>query len=154
MKKTTIAAVTLIAVGVLSVWKPGIGTGVDRRSAITAPDVATQKIVAPITEVLNGHSKQANTLAVFYFEASETIRREGKAGGRIVKTKSHLRIFCKRAATLRFQEVFKKVPGLAEAVHGGNGALSKILGLKSGPLDHGKAADALHAVAWACQEAT
>lgn len=153
MKTTTITAVVLIAIGVLSVWKPSL-PGPVPVPVIDAPSVSLQALVKPIIEILNDSRshRQASILAAFYFEASEIIRRDGN-NERIVKTGSHLRTFCERAATLRFQGVFSKVPGLAEAIHGGDGALPKILGLDPGPIDHEKSADALHAVAWACQEA-
>lgn len=151
MKTTTIAAVVLIAIGVLSVWKPSL-PGPSPAPNIDPPSVSLRTLVAPITKVLDGHPKQAKVLTAFYYEASNTIRRDGN-NEQIVKTGSHLRAFCNRAATLRFAGSFKKVPGLAAAIHGENGALPKILGLDPGPLDHEKAADALHAVAWACQEA-
>ncbi len=151
MKTTTIAAIVLIAAGTLSVWKSGL-PGPSPMPDIKPPSVSLQALVGPITEILNGHPEQANILASFYFEASETIRRDGR-NDRIIRTKDHLRTFGERAITLRFQGIFREVFGLAEAIHGGDGALSKILGLEAGQLDHMKAADALHAVAWACQEA-
>jgi hypothetical protein len=64
-----------------------------------------------------------------------------------------LRTFCERAVTLRFQGAFAKVPGLADAIHGPNGALAKLLQLEVSELDHAKAAAAMDAVAWACREA-
>ena len=113
--------------------------------------VELRSLVGLITEVLNGYPNQARVLSSFYFEASKTVRRDG-GNARIIKTNNHLRTFGERAVTLRFQGMFQKVPGLSEAIHGGGGFLSEILGLDPGPLDHEKAADALHAVAWACQE--
>jgi hypothetical protein len=70
-----------------------------------------------------------------------------------VKNTSHLRTFCENAVTLRFQGAFQTISGLADAIHGSNGALAKLLTLDVVELDHAKAADALDAVAWACQEA-
>ncbi len=152
MKTSTITAIVLIAVGVFSVWRLNLN-GPTPIPNIDAPSVANQQIVAPITSLLKGNKKQSCVLSAFYFEASKTLRRDGN-GEKIIKTKSHFRTFCKRAATLRFQGIFKSIPGLADAIHGKDGALSKILGLEAEMLDHEKTADALHAIAWACQEAT
>ena len=154
MKTSTIIAVILIAIGVIFILRPN-SDGPTPTPNIDAPSVANQQIVAPITRLLNNSRshRQAGILAAFYLEASETIRRDGN-NERIIKTKNHLRTFCERTATLRFQGIFKSVPGLAATIHGKDGALSKILGLEAGMLDHNKTADALHAIAWACQEAT
>lgn len=151
MKTSTIIASVLIAASVLSVWKPNLNVPTPTPD-IESPSVANQQIVAPITELLKGNKKQSRVLSAFYFEASKTLRRDGN-GEKIIKTKSHFRTFCERAATLRFQGIFKSVPGLADAIHGKNGALAKIIGLEAGLLDHEKSANALHAIAWACQEA-
>ncbi len=148
-----VLAAILLTYGALSIWKPGL-PGPEPAPKIITPAVVLQDIVKPITELLNdnGSHGQASILAAFYFEASKTIRRDGNHG-RILKTKDHLRTFCVRAATLRFQGIFKGVPGLSATIHGKDGVLSKIIGLEAGVLDHEKSADALHAVAWACQEA-
>ncbi len=145
----TIAAIVLISLGMFSIWSPEADRPLP---TIEPPTVALQKVVAPITEVLNGYPEQASILKEFYFEASETIRRDGQ-GEKVIQTKSNLRTFCKRSATLRFQGMFEKVHGLADVTFGNDGALSLVLGLKPGQLDHEKAADAFYAVAWACQEA-
>ncbi len=153
MNKTTIAAILIIAIGAFSFWKSD-SSGEESTPEISAPTASLQEIVQPITKLLNDNKshKQASILAAFYFETGETIQRD-EENEQILKTKNHLRTFCERSATLRFQGIFSKVPGLAEAIHGGDGALSKILRLKAGQLDHKKAADAFHAIAWACQEA-
>ena len=153
MKTSTIIASVLIAASVLSVWKPNLRNPNDIID-IDEPAASLRIVVGPIRKLLNnnGSRGQAGILATFYFEASETILRDSNHG-RILKTKNHLRTFCERAATLRFQGIFKSVPGLADAIHGENGALAKIIGLEAGLLDHEKSANALHAIAWACQEA-
>lgn len=121
-------------------------------AAISPPTTEVQRVVAPVTAALAGHRDEARQLAAFYHSAAETVRRDG-AGAKVIKSTAHLRTFCERAATFRFQGAFQKVPGLAAAVHGPDGALAKLLGLEVAELQHGKAADALDAVAWACQEA-
>lgn len=146
-----VIAAILLTYGVLSVWKPDL-SGPAPTPEITPPSVSLQALVGPITEVLSGHKEQAKVLAGFYLESSKIIRRDGQ-NGKIIKTKYHLKLFLERAATIRFKGAFQKIHGLSESVHGSKGVLSKILGLESGVLDHAKAADALHAVAWACQEA-
>lgn len=151
MNRTTIIAAVLIAFGVLSVWKPSL-KGPDDIPDINAPSASLQVMVKLITELLNGHSEQARILAEFYFESSKTIRRDGQ-NEKIIKTKHTLKLFLERAATLRFAGTFQEIHGLADVIHGEDGALAKIVGLEAGLLDHEKSADALHAVAWACQEA-
>ncbi|HDZ26234.1 hypothetical protein LCGC14_0809500 [marine sediment metagenome] len=151
MKPTTITAIVLVTFGVFSILRSGQAKP-DQVPALDAPSAELQVIVKPITEVLNGYPKQASVLSSFYLEASKTIRRDGR-NAKIIRSKNHLRTFGDRAVTLRFQEIFQKVPGLSKAIHGKSGALSQVLGLDPGPLDHEKTADAFYAVAWACQEA-
>jgi len=150
MKPITIFAVVLVAAGSLYWWNPQSGTS--PQPVIESPSVAMQAVVQPVIKKLAGHPAEAGLLAAFYYEASETIRRDG-LNAKIVKTKSHLRTFCERAATLRFQRAFKRVPGLAAVIHGPEGVIAKVLGLEPFDLDHAKSAEVLHAIAWACQEA-
>ncbi|MCL4190755.1 MAG: hypothetical protein KJZ87_03340 [Thermoguttaceae bacterium] len=143
-----------LAIGLAFVAIVYLGSGAQRPddSAIPQPTADVQQVVAPVTAALSGHRDEARQLAAFYHSAAETVRRDGE-GAKVIKSTAHLRTFCERAATLRFQGAFKKVPGLSAAIHGPDGALSKLLGLEVAELDHGKAAAALDAVAWACQEA-
>jgi hypothetical protein len=99
-----------------------------------------------------GHADQARELAAFYHSAADVLRRDD-AGAKVIKTTQQLRTFCENAVTLRFQGDFQAISGLADAIHGPNGALAKLLTLNVTELDHTKAADTLDAVAWACQEA-
>ena len=149
MKPTTLLAVALIVAGLVATWRPDETTD----ELIPAPaEAATRAIVAPVTQQLAGHEEEARQLAAFYHAAAEVLRRDG-AGQRVVQTTAHLKTFCERAVTLRFRGAFAAVPGLAEAIHGPDGALAKLLGLEVTELDHARAAAALDAVAWACQEA-
>lgn len=150
MKPITIFAVVLVAAGSLYRWNPQAATPIV--PAIEPPSAQLQLLVAPVTRNLTGRPVEARLLAAFYYEASETIRRDG-LNAKIVKTKPHLVAFCERAATLRFQGAFSKVPGLAAVIHGPDGVIAKVLGLEPGELDHAKSAEVLHAIAWACQEA-
>jgi hypothetical protein len=120
---------------------------------IPTPDAATQAIVQPITAVLAGHKAEAAELAAFYHAAADVVGRDG-AGDQIIKTTAQLRTFLERAVTLRLQAAFTQVPGLSDAIHGPSGALATLLGLEVAELDHTRAANALDAVAWACQEAS
>ena len=149
IKLTDVAAILLTAITLVP-W--GGGGETPGAPVIPAPSVEVQTAVGPITMVLAGHGDEAKELAAFYHAAAEVVRRDG-AGGKVVKNTSHLRTFCERAATLRFQGAFQKVPGLSDAIHGPNGALANLLKLDVIELDHGKTADVLNAVAWACQEA-
>ncbi|MCR4411295.1 MAG: hypothetical protein NUV77_02585 [Thermoguttaceae bacterium] len=143
-----------LAIGLAFVAIVYLGGGVQRpdSTVIPLPAGEVQQVVAPVTAALAGHRDEARQLTAFYHSAAETVRRDG-AGAKVIKSTAHLRTFCERAATLRFQGAFQKVPGLAAAVHGPDGALAKLLGLEVAELKHGKAADVLDAVAWACQEA-
>lgn len=141
----------VIAAGAIAVILFG-GTQRHDDAAIPRPTVDVQQIVAPVTAALAGHRDEARQLSAFYHSAAETVARDGE-GAKVLQSTAHLRTFCERAATLRFQGAFQKVPGLAAAIHGPDGALAKLLGLQVAELDHGKAATALRAVAWACQEA-
>jgi len=149
MKPTTLLAVGLIVAGLVAAWRPA---GPSPTPAPTPPDEATRAIVAPVSAKLAGHPDEAGQLAAFYRAAAEALRRDG-GGAQVVKTTADLRTFCERAVTVRFQGVFAKVPGLADAIHGPEGALTKLLGLEVTELDHAEAAGALDAVAWACREA-
>jgi hypothetical protein len=141
MKATDLAAIALAAV---LFWNPTVS------AVIPAPTDTVS--VAQVTKVLAGHPEEAAQLGAYYLSAADVVRRDG-SGAKVIKTNSNLRTFLERSATLRFQGAFQKVPGLSEAVHGPNGALAKMLGLAAGDLDYAKAASALEAVAWACQEA-
>ena len=143
-----------LAIGLAFVAIVYLGGGAQRpdSTVIPLPAGEVQQVVAPATAALAGNRDEARQLAAFYHSAAETVRRDD-AGAKVIKSTAHLRTFCERAATLRFQGAFQKVPGLAAAVHGPDGALAKLLGLEVAELEHGKAADALDAVAWACQEA-
>lgn len=149
IKITDLAAI-LLAVVTLVPW----GRSVDGPTAleIPAPSAEVKPAVAPITLVLADRDSEAKELAAFYHAASDVVRRDG-AGAKVIKKTSDLRTFCEKAVTLRFQGAFQKVSGLSDAIHGPDGALAKILDLDVVELDHAKAADALDAVAWACQEA-
>ena len=149
MKPTTVVAMALILAGLVATWRP-VAPG--DAIVIKAPTVATRVHVDPLTAILAGHPDEARQLAAFYHEAAKTIRRDGE-NARVVKTTSDLRTFCQRSVTLRFQGVFRKVPGLSDVIHGPEGALAKLLDLADTDLDHEKTAAALDAVAWACQEA-
>jgi len=148
--KITDLAAALLAVVTLIPWG-----GVDETPAapeIPAPSAEAKADVTPVTKVLTGHGAEAKELAAFYHAAADVVRRDG-TGAKVLKNTSHLRTFCERAVTLRFQGTFQKVPGLSDVIHGPSGALAKLLLLDVSELDHAKAADALDAVAWACQEA-
>ncbi|MBN2474273.1 MAG: hypothetical protein JXB62_06680 [Pirellulales bacterium] len=149
MKPSTLGALVLIVGGLVATWRP-TAPGSDPIPA--PPEAATRAIVGPVSQALGGHPEEARQLAAFYHAAAEAIRRDG-SGAKVVKTTADLRTFCTAAVTLRFQEVFAKVPGLAEAIHGPEGAMAKLLGLDVVELDHAGAAAALDAVAWACGEA-
>lgn len=149
MKPTTLLAAGLIVVGLVAAWR---STVVSPDTVPEPPDAATRAILAPVTQILAGHPQEARQLADFYHAAADVVRRDGN-GAKVVKTTAELRAFGERAVTLRFQGVFAKVPGLSDAIHGPEGALARLLGLDVSDLDHGKTADALEAVAWACQEA-
>ncbi len=149
MKPTTLLAVALIVAGLVATWRPDETTD----DTIPAPaEAATRAIVAPVTQRLGGHEEEARQLGTFYHAAAEVLRRDGN-GQRVVQTTAHLKTFGERAVTLRFQGAFNAVSGLADAIHGPDGALAKLLGLEVTELDHARAAAALDAVAWACQEA-
>jgi len=143
-----------LAIGLAFLAIVYLGDGAQRPddAAIPPPTADVQQVVAPVTAALSGHRDEARQLAAFYKSAAETVFRDGE-GAKVIKSTAHLRTFCERAATLRFQGAFQKVPGLSAAIHGPEGALAKLLGLEVAELDHGKAAMALRAVAWACQEA-
>jgi len=149
VKPTTLMAVVLIVAGLAATWRP---SGPSPAPIPGPPDAATRALVAPVSAKLADHPEEARQLAAFYHEAAETIRRDGN-GAKVVKTTSDLRTFCQRAVTIRFQGAFAKVPGLADAIHGPDGALAKLLRLDVTDLDHASAAAALDAVAWACREA-
>jgi len=149
VKPTTLLATVLIVAGLLATWRPTVPIP---EPIPAPPEAATRAILGPVLAKLAGHADEARQLAAFYHEAAETIRRDG-TGAKVVKTTADLRTFCQRAVTLRFQGAFAKVPGLSGAIHGPDGALAKLLKLDVAKLDHVKAAAALDAVAWACQEA-
>jgi len=149
VKPTTLLALILIVAGVVATWRPPPPSP---DPSPTPPDAATRAIVAPVSAKLAGHPNEAGQLAAFYHEAAETIRRDGN-GAKVVKTTADFRRFCERAVTVRFQGAFAKVPGLADVIHGPEGALAKLLGLDVTDLDHARTAAALDAVAWACREA-
>ncbi len=148
-KLTDVAAIALVVLALVP-W----GEGVDGPTApvIPAPSGEAKTAVEPITTLLAGHADQAQELAAFYHSAADVLRRDG-AGAKVVETTQQLRTFCEGAVTLRFQNVFQPITGLSDAIHGPDGALAKLLSLDVAELDHAKAADALDAVAWACQEA-
>ncbi len=150
MKPTTLPAVVLILTGLVATWRPTAPAP----SLIPAPAaVSTRAAVGPVSVRLAGHADEARQLAAFYHAAADCLRRDG-AGEKVVKTTSDLRTFCQKAVTLRFQGAFARAPGLAETIHGPEGALAKLLGLDVVELDHIRAAVAMDAIAWACQEAT
>ena len=146
MKPANLVAAALILVGLYAVVRPPAS---DPIPTPDAPDAATQAVVEPISAVLAGHGEQAAELAAFYGAAADVVKRDQT----ILTTNNQLRTYLERSVQLRFQGAFAQVPGISNAIHGPEGALAKLLGLESGPLDHAKAADALGAVAWACGEA-
>jgi hypothetical protein len=149
VKPSTLVAVVLIVAGLVATWWP-VRTGPE---PIPAPaDDATRAAVSPVGAALAGHTAEARQLAAFYHAAADCVRRDG-AGQKVLAKTSYLRTFLERSATVRFQGAFAKVPGLADAIHGPGGALAKLLKLDVADLDYAKAAAALEAIAWACQEA-
>ncbi|KKK82684.1 hypothetical protein LCGC14_2800940 [marine sediment metagenome] len=157
MRTHTIIALLLVALGLWGMFggapSPGPGPEPHPNPIIPKPSREAARAVEPIATLLAGHSIEARQLAAFYHAAAEVIRRDGD-GGKVVKTTADFRTFCQRVVTLRFQATFRNVSGLADAIHGPQGALPKLLKLDVADLDHRKAADALDAVAWACQEAS
>ncbi len=149
MKPTTLIAVGLVVAGLFATWRPTAPNG---ESIPDPPNAATREIVGPVSAILAGHRDEARELAAFYHAAADCIRRDA-AGAKVVKTTGDLRTFCQRAVTLRFQGTFAGVPGLADTIHGPKGALARLLKLDVTELDHAKAATAMDAIAWACQEA-
>lgn len=149
MKPSTILATVLILAGLVAAWRP---TAPSPAPVPNPPDAATRAIVGHVSARLAGHADEARTLAAFYATAADTVRRDGQ-GAKVLKTTPQFRTFLERAVTLRLQGAFERVPGLAEAIHGPDGALAKLLGLEAAELDHARAAAALEAVAWACGEA-
>ena len=149
LKLTDLAAVLLAVAVVVSGGGSG---GTPAGPTIPEPSADAKPAVAPVTRLLSGHPDEARQLAAFYHDAADVLRRDG-AGAKVVKTTAHFRTFCQRAVTLRFQGAFNKVGGLSDAIHGPDGALARLLKLDAAELDPVKAADALDAVAWACQEA-
>jgi len=150
MKPSTLVATLLILAGLVAAWRPASPSPAPQP---TPPDAATRAAVAGVTAKLTGHPDEARTLAAFYAAAADAVRRDGQ-GVKVLRTTPQLRVFLERAATLRLQGAFAKVPGLAEAIHGPDGALAKLLGLDAAEVNHARAAAALEAIAWACAEAT
>lgn len=150
MKPSTLVATVLILAGLVAAWRPAAPSPAPHPAP---PDDATRAAVAGVTTKLAGHQDAARTLAAFYTAVADVVRRDGQ-GAKVLRTTPQLRVFLERAATLRLQGAFAKVPGLAEAIHGPDGALAKLLGLDAAELNHARAAAALDAVAWACWEAT
>lgn len=151
MKTSTILASVLVVIGLFYSLKKEETNTPDTK--IDPPSEDLQLIVSPVANLFSRDTfEQAAELSAFYLEASKVIRRDGE-NDKVVKTSSHLKTFCERSVVLRFKGVFDKVPGLSNAIHGENGALMEILGDDPGVMDHEKVADALHAIAWACQEA-
>ena len=152
MKTSTVLAVVLVAAGLIPFLSKKEAS-IPEVPEIGPPSAELRVAVEPIIlKFSDRHRKQAAELSAFYLDVSEVIRRDGK-NERILKTYAQLRTFCERAVTIRFAGAFSEVPGLAAAIHGNGGALSKLLGLSPGAMDHEKVADAFHAIAWACQEA-
>jgi len=120
---------------------------------IPQPDATACNTVSAVSTLLAGHKGEAAQLAAFYHAAAEIVRRDGE-GERVLTSTQQLRTFAERAVTLRFQGTFSKIPGLAAAIHGPQGALALLLGLDVKELNHTQAAAALEAVAWAAQEAS
>jgi hypothetical protein len=149
-KLKTTDLIAIAAVAFVLFYSPAVTPDV---SPLPTPDAATQAIVQPIGTVLAGHGAEAAELAAFYHTAADVVRRDG-AGNKIISTTAQLRVFLERAVTLRFQGAFTQITGLSDAIHGPSGALAQMLGLEVATLDHAKAAAALDAVAWACQEAS
>jgi hypothetical protein len=129
------------------------GTKNPNTNPLPQPDAAARSAVSAVSTLLAGHKGEAAQLAAFYHAAAEIVRRDGE-GERVLTSTQQLRTFCQRAVTLRFQGVFTKIPGLADAIHGSQGALAVLLGLDVKELNHAQAAAALDAVAWAAQEAS
>jgi hypothetical protein len=159
--KPTIALACLL-IAVAAVFAPSKGCAIPWPSpapiddtTIPTPTVAAQDAVRPITRVLEGHAAQAAELAQYYGTAADDLRRRAldAQGKPIIGDTRTLRTFLERSVTVRFAGRFEPVPGLSDAIHGPDGALGKLLGLDPGELDVERAAAALEAVAWACQEA-
>ena len=149
MKASDLLAVALT---VLVLFYQG-GTTIPDSDPIPQPDAAARSAVSSVATLLSGHKSEAAELAAFYHAAADVLRRDGE-GRKLLQNTQQLRTFCERAVTLRFQGVFTKIPGLADAIHGPQGALALLLGLEVRELDHAQAAAALDAVAWAAQEAS
>ena len=156
VKPTTLIAGALLLLGLwlqFGQTTPGPDPKPTPAPVIPAPSSEAAEAVKPITTLLADHADEARQLASFYHAAAEVIKRDG-AGAKVVQTTADFRTFCERSVTLRFQAVFQRVPGLSAAIHGPQGALTKLLKLDVADLDHRKTAEALDAVAWACQEAS
>lgn len=149
MKPSTLLATVLILTGLVAAWRPPAPSPAP---VPNPPDAATRAIVGHVSAKLARRANEARQLAAFYAAAADTVRRDGQ-GAKVLRTTPQLRTFLERAVTLRLQGAFERVPGLAEAIHGPDGALAKLLGLEAAELDHARAAAALEAVAWACGEA-
>lgn len=149
MRTSDLVAIGLACVAVVALGRFSAPSG---DVAYPEPPAAAREAVAPVTARLAGHPDEAEQLARFYHDAADALRRDG-AGAKVLTSTAHVRTFCERAVTLRFQGTFQKVPGLTDAIHGPEGAFAQLLALDVTELDHAKAADAFDAVAWACREA-
>jgi hypothetical protein len=114
---------------------------------IPTPSNALQNAVQPITTALKGHP-QAKEFSNCYRTLADVVGRDST----VIKTKHDLARYLESSVKLRFQDVFQKAPGLANAIHGPDGVLMRHLGADPGPLDHAAAKQVLLAIAWAAKQ--
>lgn len=98
-----------------------------------------------VKRLLSGHP-QRSQLSSFYQAVATLLPRLHP-----VPTGAQFREMLERSVRLRFADEFQRVPGLAEAIHGKDGAIAQLYGTEAGPLDIQKMQAALYAVAQACK---
>jgi hypothetical protein len=146
MKKSTIFAVVLIALGV---WGRVAPSKPNPTPTPVRPNDALVAAVGPVVAILKDHPEDGRNLAAFYEAIADVIARDQ---GKVVQTVAQVRELNRRAGLLMFQKtgIEGKYPGLATAI---DKVLEDRIGLDDVPVDAAKRAaaiEAFKALSWAC----
>jgi len=146
-----------ISAALIMLFRPDLFSGLFEPDRTVAPSRELQKIVEPVCRISISQS-DSERLAAFYRALADVIVRDEDG---IIKSGAEVRLINERAGRLCFEKsgIAGRYPNLAEAIDAviGYGTGSKYTdgkweAVSITPANRKGLADALNAVAWACEQ--
>lgn len=147
-KRIAAVLVLLGAAGIFVAQRPDLLPSIFPKTPIPSAEASkAREIVGPV--ISRCTKRQRAELAAFYASAARAVPKLARHDPNL--TTARMRSILELAVRVQFAGEWERVPGLADAIHGPNGAIAQLYGLDQGKLDADKFARTLAGIAEAIQ---